>query len=87
MHKQLKQQREAETRRLDFTPVTFESEMVKDCNYLIVLPNGEIAWLMYSNEEGPTLSVSMSSPQDKTYIEVLNGHCCCPHYEDLDDMR
>lgn len=84
MHKESKHRRKADRRKLEFTPITFETEISKGCNYLITLPNGETVWLMYS-EEGSTLSVSMYSSNDKTYIEVLNKQRGCS--ADLDNMR
>ncbi len=56
----------------DFTAIAYETDVAKDCDYLLHMPNGETMWLECTDEEGPTIKVGMWPGDDETYIEVRN---------------
>lgn len=59
-------------RSVDFAAIAYETQIAKDRDYLLHLPNGETVWLAYSDEEGPIVEVGMWPGEEKTYIEVRN---------------
>lgn len=66
-----------------FRPFAYEADIAKDHDYLLHLPNGETAHLMYSEDQSPTLSVAMWPGEDKTYIDARNQR----KYVNAEQMR
>ena len=64
--------KERQTKRVNLLPIAYEADIIKDKDYLLHLPNGETAWLTYSEKNGPTLYIGMWPGEDKTYIEARN---------------
>jgi hypothetical protein len=70
-------------RKIDFTPLAYETDIIKDRDYLLHLPNGETACLSYDDGEGPTLHVVLLPGDKKTFIDTKNMNLYC----DAEELR
>ena len=70
-------------RKVDLRPLAYETDIVKDKDYLLHLPNGETVHVYYNDNNGPMLSITPWPGESKTYIRVRNQHT----YSDAEEMR
>lgn len=75
--------REQEEHTLEITPIVCEAKIEKDCEYILSLPNGEKACLLYSEDKGPILAIKMWPGNVKTNIELDEGN----YYSDAEELR
>jgi hypothetical protein len=59
---------------MQLKPLAFEARIKKDCDYLLHLPNGETAYVAYTEDQGPTLFVGLWPGEEKTFIDARNKH-------------
>ena len=71
-------------RKVNLRPLAFETDIIKDKDYLLHLPNGETVHLYYTDDDnGPKLSINTWPGENKTYIRVSNQHT----YGNVEEMR
>lgn len=73
----------AKRRAIKFKPLAYEAEILNDRDYLLHLPNGETACVMFDDTEGPTLHVIMWPGDRKTFIDAKNRY----PYLDAEKLR